>query len=36
MLDRLAPLAHRLWIGVETRLHRFEDMLVLPAWDAAL
>ena len=36
MLDRLAPLAHFLRMGVEPRLNVFKKMFVLPAGDAAL
>src|SRR4051812_41160151 len=36
MLDRLATLAHRLRIVVETLLHGFEDMLVLPSLNTPL
>ena len=36
MLDSFASTAHCLRIGVETCLHRFEDMLVLPPGDAPL
>jgi hypothetical protein len=36
VLDRLAPLAHRLGVLVEPPLHGFENMLMLPARDPAL
>src|SRR5262249_632486 len=34
MLDRLATLAHRLRIGIETLLHGFEHVLMFPSFDA--
>jgi hypothetical protein len=36
MLDRFAAHAHRLWVLVEPRLHRFDNMLALPPPYAAL
>ena len=36
MLDRLTPLPHRLWVLIETLLHRLQHLLMLPACDAAL
>jgi len=36
MLGRLTAHAHRLRVRIETLLHRFEYMFVLPARDAAL
>ena len=36
MLDRLAPLAHRLWVLIETLLHGFEHVLVLPSLNTPL
>jgi hypothetical protein len=33
MFDRLAPLAHLLWMLVEPTLHRLEDVLMLPPGD---
>jgi hypothetical protein len=36
MLDRFAALAHGLGVGVETLLHGFEQVLVLPPCDASL
>ena len=33
MLSRLAPLAHRLRILIETLLHGFENVLMLPSGD---
>ena len=36
MLSRLAPLAHRLRILIETLLHGFENVLMLPSGDPSL
>jgi hypothetical protein len=36
MLDRLAPLAHGLRVGIEPLLHRLDDVLVLPPRDPTL
>src|SRR6516165_3554874 len=36
MLSRLAAQAHRLWVLIETLLHGFEHMFVLPSRDAPL
>src|SRR5580692_2091016 len=36
MLNRLATLAHCLRIGIETLLHRFEHVLVLPSFNSPL
>ena len=36
MLDRLAALAHRLRVLIETLLHGFEHVLVLPSRNASL
>ena len=36
MLSRLAAQAHRLWVLIETLLHGFENMFVLPSRDAPL
>jgi hypothetical protein len=36
MLDRLAALAHRLRVRVETPLHSFEQVLMLPPRNASL
>ena len=33
VLDRLAPLAHLLWMFVEPALHRLENMLMVPSGD---
>src|SRR3974390_3086506 len=34
MLDRLAACTHRLWVCIETLLHSFEHMLMLPSRNA--
>ena len=34
MLDRLAAHAHRLWVRIETLLHSFKQVFVLPSRDA--
>src|SRR5580704_17470300 len=34
MLSCLAPLAHRLWVCIETLLHDFEHVLMLPSGNA--
>jgi hypothetical protein len=31
MLDRLATLAHGLWVCIKALLHSFEQMLMLPS-----
>jgi hypothetical protein len=36
MLDRFPACAHGIGIGVEAFLYRFDDVLMLPAGDAAL
>jgi len=36
MFGRLAPLAHLHWMFVEPALHRFENVLTLPAGDPSL
>jgi hypothetical protein len=36
MLDRLAAHTHGLWVRIETLLHSFEHVLVLPSADAPL
>jgi len=33
MHDRFAALAHGLWVCIESRLHSFEQMLILPSWN---
>ena len=35
-LDRLATLAHGLWICIKALLHGFEQMLMLPSWNPPL
>ena len=36
ILDRLAPVAHGLRVGIEYLLHRLDDVLVLPPCDPTL
>ena len=36
MLDRLATLAHGLWVCIKALLHGIEQVLVLPSWDPPL
>src|SRR5664280_1710386 len=36
VLDRLAALAHGLWVCIKALLHSFEQMLMLPSWNPSL